>query len=44
MAPSVKLLRLTVVANATQKNVLGKKNWAAVKKKSGEVIVKATSL
>lgn len=43
MAPNVKLLRLTVVANATQKNVLGKKNWAAVKKKSDEVIVEATT-
>jgi hypothetical protein len=43
MASSVKLLRLTVIANATQQNVSGKKNWAAVKKRSEEVIVEATT-
>src|SRR5215510_6586641 len=43
MPPSSKLVRLTVVQNATQKNVNGQKNWAAVKKSAAHVIVEATT-
>jgi hypothetical protein len=41
--PPIKLVKLSVVQNATQKNVLGAKNWAAVKKNSAFVIVEATT-
>ena len=37
-----KLVKITVVQSATQKNVSGAKNWAAVKK-AGHVIVEATT-
>lgn len=43
MTHSSKLIKLTVVDNATQKNVIGKKNWAAVKNKSGHVMLEATT-
>lgn len=36
-----KLVSLTVIRNATQNNVIGSKNWAAVKKSSDDVIVQA---
>ena len=38
-----KLVRITVIQNATQKNVTGPKSWAAVKKQAN-VIVEATTL
>jgi hypothetical protein len=38
-----KLVSLTVVQNATQTNVTGAKNWAAIKKSSDDVIVQATT-
>lgn len=37
------LVSLTVIQNATQTNVTGAKNWAAVKKATDEVIVQATT-
>jgi hypothetical protein len=40
----MKIVKLTVVANATQRNVQGNKNWVAVKKINGEVILEATTL
>ena len=43
MANPPKLVRLSVAQNATQKNVTGPKNWAAMKKPSGHVIVEATT-
>ncbi len=43
MSTPAKLLKLTVVENATQANVTGDKNWAAVKKDSAHVIVEATT-
>ncbi len=39
----LKLVKLTVAENATQKNVIGAKNWAAVKQNSAYVIVEATT-
>jgi hypothetical protein len=38
-----KLVSLTVIKNATQTNVTGARNWAAVKKSSDDVIVEATT-
>jgi hypothetical protein len=38
-----KLVRLSVVENATQKNVTGEKNWATVKKSSTYTIVEVTT-
>jgi hypothetical protein len=38
-----KLVSITVIRNATQTNVTGAKNWAAVKKSSDEVVVEATT-
>ncbi len=38
-----KLVRLIVIENATQTDVTGAKNWAAVKKSSDDVIVEATT-
>lgn len=43
MADHVKLVKLSVSQGATQKNVTGSKNWAAVKKPSGYAIVEATT-
>lgn len=43
MTHSSKLIKLTVVDNATQKNVIGKKNWVTVKNKSGHVFLEATT-
>lgn len=43
MNPPVKLVKLSVVQNATQKNVSGAKNWSAVKKDSSYVIIEATT-
>jgi hypothetical protein len=40
---SCKLVSLTVIKNATQTNVTGAKNWAAIKKSTDEVIVQATT-
>jgi len=37
------LVRLTVVENATQKNVTGEKNWVTVKKKATYVVIEATT-
>jgi hypothetical protein len=42
-AKSCKLVSITVVQNATQHNVTGAKNWAAVKKATDDVIVEATT-
>jgi len=39
----VELVKLTVVDNATQENVSGAKNWAAIKNTSLSVIVEATT-
>jgi hypothetical protein len=41
MASATKLVKLTVVENATQDNVTGPKNWAAVKENSVSVIIEA---
>jgi hypothetical protein len=38
-----KLVSLTVIENATQTNVTGTKNWAAIKKSTDDVIVEATT-
>lgn len=38
-----KLVKITVIKNATQTNVTGAKNWACVKKASDDVIVEATT-
>jgi len=38
-----KLVKLTVIQNATQNNVTGAKNWAAVKKTTDHVIIEATT-
>jgi len=38
-----KLVRVTVIRHATQESVVGKKNWATVKKASDDVIVEATT-
>src|SRR5688500_15760062 len=38
----MKLVRLTVIENATQKNVIGGRNWAVVKQ-NGYVTVEATT-
>ena len=38
-----KLVSITVIRNATQTNVTGAKNWAAVKKATDAVIVQATT-
>ncbi|OGP79420.1 MAG: hypothetical protein A2V86_01760 [Deltaproteobacteria bacterium RBG_16_49_23] len=38
-----KLVKLTVIQNATQNHVTGAKNWAAIKKATGHVIVEATT-
>lgn len=37
------LVSLTVIRNATQTNVTGAKNWAAIKKSTDDVIVEATT-
>lgn len=39
----LKLVKITVIANATQTNVTGAKNWACVKKATDDVIVEATT-
>lgn len=41
--PTCKLVSLTVTLNAAQKNVIGDKNWACVKKATDDVIVQATT-
>jgi len=41
--PKPRLVRLTVIRNATQNNVTGAKNWAAIKKATDDVIVEATT-
>lgn len=41
--PPCKLVKLSVILNATQTNVTGAKNWACVKKATDEVIVEATT-
>lgn len=41
--PKPKLVKLTVIQNATQTNVTGAKNWATVKKSTDDVIVEATT-
>ncbi len=41
--PKPKLVKLTVIQNATQSNVTGAKNWATVKKSTDDVIVEATT-
>lgn len=41
--PAPKLIKITVVKNATQTNVMGAKNWATVKKSSDDVVVEATT-
>src|SRR6266446_379416 len=41
--PECKLVKLTVILNATQTNVTGAKNWACVKKATDDVIVQATT-
>jgi hypothetical protein len=38
-----KIVKLTVVENATQKNVIGASTWAAVRKKSSAVTIEATT-
>jgi hypothetical protein len=38
-----KLVKITVIRNATQANVTGAKNWATVKKASDDVIVEAAT-
>lgn len=38
-----KLVKITVIQNATQTNVTGAKNWACVKKATDDVIVQATT-
>lgn len=38
-----KLVKITVIQNATQTNVTGAKNWACVKKATDDVIVEATT-
>lgn len=38
-----KLVRITVIRNATQTDVTGAKNWATVKKSTDDVIVQATT-
>jgi hypothetical protein len=43
MNAPMKLVKLTVIDNATQKNVSRAKNWAAVKNSSASVIVEATT-
>ncbi len=43
MTIPAQLKKLSVVQNATQKNVTGSKNWAAVKKDRAYVIVEATT-
>lgn len=41
--PACRLVSLTVVSNATQRNVNGARNWAAVRKDTDDVIVEATT-
>jgi hypothetical protein len=43
VVPPLRLVKLTVVQNATQRSVSGAKNWAAVQSKSGRVIVEAAT-
>ncbi len=43
MNAPIKLVKLTVVDNATQKNVSGAKNWAAIKNISSSVMVEVTT-
>jgi hypothetical protein len=43
MAPRAQTIKLTIVENATQKNVSGPKNWAAVRKDATFAIVEATT-
>ena len=43
MTNSNRLVKLTVVGNASQKNVIGKKDWAAIKNQSGYVTLEATT-
>jgi len=38
-----RLVSITIIRNATQTNVTGAKNWAAVKKATDEVVVEATT-
>lgn len=38
-----KLVKITVIQNATQTNVTGAKNWACVKKTTDDVVVQATT-
>lgn len=42
-AECAKLVRITVVRNATQTNVTGGKNWATVKKATDDIVVEATT-
>jgi hypothetical protein len=37
------LVRITVISGATQKNVVGPKNWACIKSDDGDVLVEATT-
>lgn len=41
--PEIKLVKLTVVENATQNNVTGDKNWAAIKKAATTATIEATT-
>jgi hypothetical protein len=41
--PQPKLVKLSVVENATQTNVTGDRNWAAVRSNSNHVIIEATT-
>src|SRR5262245_11536455 len=38
-----KIVKLTVIENATQKNVTGASTWAAIRKKSSAVTIEATT-
>ncbi len=41
--PKARLVKLAIIANATQNKVTGAKNWATVKKAATDVIVEATT-
>jgi len=43
LAPATRLVGLRVVENATQKNVTGPKNWAALKREKLYVVIEATT-
>ena len=42
-AQKPKLVKITVIDNATQNNVTGNKNWACIKKATDDVIIEATT-